>query len=152
MGPTHTEDGKGDTRLLTSRERANLLNTRETSDSKLTQMVPVILLDLARELVLHELDGRHGRVELIDMMLGKVGDTAARVVIGVSSKWLQRTGQELDQGRFTRSVGPDDGDTLVELHVDIDILEDDLVARVPECRLVQLQEWRRQLFGFGEAE
>jgi hypothetical protein len=82
MRSTHTEHGKGYTRFLTSRQSTNLLNTSQTSDTKRTQMASVILLNLTRELVLQELHGRHGRVQLIDMMLGKVGNTTSSIVVG----------------------------------------------------------------------
>jgi hypothetical protein len=102
-------------------------------------MVSVILLNLTREFVLQELHGRHGVVELIDMMLGKVGDTTFGIVIGGTRHWLQRTGEQFDEGGFTSSVGTDDGDTRVELNIDVDILENDLGGSVPESSLVQLK-------------
>lgn len=152
VGSTHTQDGKRDTGFLTSRKSTNLLNTSKTRDTKRSQMISVILLDLTRELVLQELYSRHGRIQLIDMMLGKVGNSAFRIMVGIARVGLQCTSEKLDEGRFTRSVRTDNGNSRVELNIDIDVFENDLGGCIAESSLVELQERRRQFLGFGEAE
>jgi hypothetical protein len=152
MRSTHTENSESDTRLLTSRQGSNLLNTRQTSDSESTQVASVVLFDLTRELVLQELHGRHGAVQLIDMMLGEISDTTSSIVVGTTRIGLNGTGEQLDEGRFTSSVRTDDGDTRVELDIDIDIFENNLGRGVTESSLVQLEQGRRDLFGLWESE
>jgi hypothetical protein len=152
MRSTHTENSESDTRLLTSRQGSNLLNTRQTSDSESTQVASVVLFDLTRELVLQELYRRHGAVQLIDMMLGEISDSTSSIMVGTTRIGLNCTSQQLDEGRFTGSVRTDDGDTRVELDIDIDILKNDLGRGVTESSLVQLKERRRDLFGLGEPE
>jgi len=152
MRSTHTEDSERDTRLLTSRKGTNLLDTRQTSDSESTQVASVVLFDLARELVLQELHRRHGAIELIDMMLGEISDTTSSIVVGTTRVGLNCTSEQLDEGRFTGSVRTDDGDTRVELDIDIDILENDLGRGVTESSLVQLKQRGRDLFWLGESE
>ena len=152
MRSTHTEDSERDTRLLTSRKGTNLLNTGQTSDSESTQVASVVLFDLTRELVLQELHRRHGAIELIDMMLGEISDSTSSIVIGTTRIGLNCTGKQLDEGRFTGSVRTDDGDTRVELDIDIDILENDLGWGITESSLVQLEQRRRDLFWLREPE
>ena len=152
MRSTHTKNSESDTRLLTSRQGSNLLNTRQTSDSESTQVASVVLFDLARKLVLQELYRRHGAVQLIDMMLGEISDTTSSIVVGTTRIGLNGTGEQLDEGRFTSSVRTDDGDTRVELDIDIDILENDLGWGITESSLVQLKQGRRDLFGLWESE
>lgn len=152
MRSTHTEDSESDTRLLTSRKGTNLLDTRQTSDSESTQVASVVLFDLTRELVLQELHRRHGAIELIDMMLGEISDSTSSIVIGTTRVGLNCTSEQLDEGRFTGSVRTNDGDTRVELDIDIDILENDLGWGITESSLVQLEQRRRDLFWLGEPE
>jgi len=152
MRSTHTEDSESDTRLLTSRKGTNLLDTRQTSDSESTQVASVVLFDLTRELVLQELYRRHGAVQLVDMMLGEISDTTSSIVVGTTRIGLNGTGEQLDEGRFTSSIRTNDGDTRVELYIDIDILENDLGRGVTESGLVQLKQRRRDLFWLGESE
>jgi hypothetical protein len=102
--------------------------------------------------VLQELYRRHGAVQLIDMMLGEISDSTSSIMVGTTRIGLNCTSQQLDEGRFTGSVRTDDGDTRVELDIDIDILKNDLGRGVTESSLVQLKERRRDLFGLGEPE
>lgn len=62
------------------------------------------------------------------------------------------TGKKFDKGGFTRSVRTDNGDSAVEVDIDVNAFEDDLFGCISECHLVQLQEWRRDLFRVGELE
>lgn len=143
MRSTHAQHRKCYTRLLTSGQSTDLLDSSETRDSECSQVVSVILLDLTREFVLQELHSRHGRVQLVDMMLGKVGNTTSCIVIRVTRIGLERTSKKLDEGGFTRSVRTDDGDSRIELDIDVDVLENDLGGRVAECSFVELEKWRR---------
>lgn len=43
------------------------------------------------------------------------------------------------QGRFSRSVRTDDGDSRVESDVDVDVLEDDLLGSIAEGDVVELK-------------
>jgi hypothetical protein len=118
--PLHRQDRKGHSRLLTSGQRADLLQTRQTGDSERTQVGPVVLFDLAWELGLQERNGRHGRVELVDVVLRKVRNSATVVYRRAADRRLDRARQKLDECRFTGSVRPDDGDAAVEVDVDVD--------------------------------
>lgn len=120
MWPLHRQDRKGHSRLLTSRQRADLLQTRQTGDSERTQVGPVVLFDLAWELGLQERNGRHGRVELVDVVLRKVRNSATVVYRRAADRRLDRARQKLDECRFTGSVRPDDGDAAVEVDIDVD--------------------------------
>lgn len=102
--------------------------------------------------MLQELHGRHGVVQLIDMVLGEISDATSSIVIGGTRIGLNRTSKQLDECRFTSSVRTDDGDTRVELNIDIDIFENDLGGCVSESRFVQLKQRRRDLFWLGESE
>jgi len=115
-------------------------------------MRSVVLLDLARELGLQESDGRHGRVQLIDVMLGEVGDSTSAVDGRSTDSRLNSTSEQLDQGRFTRSVRSDDGDTRVEIDVDVHALQNSLLGRITKSDFVKLKQRRRDLLWVGELE
>lgn len=85
-------------------------------------------------------------------MLSKVGDTQTSISRHMTSLGLQISRQQLDHGRFTGTVGTNDGDTTVERHIDVDAVQDLLADSVGKADLVELQQRRRDLFWIGEFE
>lgn len=138
MRPRHAQHRECYPTLLTTRKRRNLLDTRQTRDTETTQVGSIILLDLARELVLQELHGRHCRIKLIDVMLREISDPTSIVVCCSTTLRLQVSSEHLNERGFTGPVGSDDGDTTIELNVDVYISENDLFRCVAECGFVEL--------------
>lgn len=68
MRSLHAEHREGDSRLLSSREGRNLLETRQSGDPERSEMLSVLLLRLARELGREEGDGRERQVEGVDVL------------------------------------------------------------------------------------
>lgn len=64
----HTQNGKRHSTLLTSRERRDLLKTRQTGDAEGSEMTSVFLLGLTGEFGGEEGDGGEGEVEGIDVL------------------------------------------------------------------------------------
>lgn len=86
------------------------------------------------------------------MMLSEVSDSASVIQSRSTRHGLDRSGKQFDKGGFTRSVRADDGDTAVELNVDIDVFENSLFGRIAKSDFVELKQWRRNLFRVGELE
>src|SRR5690242_85284 len=71
MRSLHTQHSKGHPTLLTTGKSADLLQTRQTSDSEGPKVRTVLLLRLAGELCLEEGDGRLRHVERVDVLLNR---------------------------------------------------------------------------------
>lgn len=144
------DHGERHTRLLSSAERlhgpvrhvcASIIHSTSTfSDTEACQLAAQLRDFRAGVVVLHDLEGRLGEVQLIEMMLGEHG--AAKLVVA-SDATLQRdqiaeqklflTRQKrrnLDQGGFTDSVGTQDTNARLEVDAEVDISEENTVLRV----------------------
>lgn len=87
----------------------------------------------------------------------------------MTGEWLQVSDEKFDpmstvntcypelpwagsQCGLSGTVGSDNGYPRVKTNVDVDALQQDLVRRVSEGNLIQLQQRRRNLFGLWELE
>lgn len=152
VGSLHTEHRESDTRLLTSGEGTNLLQTGQSGNTERTQMISVLLFCLAGEHDLKESDRRQVDIERVDVMLGKVCDTETTVSGDMTGLRLQSSRKKLDKCRFTCSVRTNDGDTTVQSDVDVDAVKNFFAIGVSKADLVELQERWRDLFWIRELE
>ena len=144
------DHGERHTRLLSSAERlhgpvrhvcASIIHSTSTfSDTEACQLAAQLRDFRAGVVVLHDLEGRLGEVQLIEMMLGEHG--AAKLVVAsdatfqrdqIAEQKLFLTRQKrrnLDQGGFTDSVGTQDTNARLEVDAEVDISEENTVLRV----------------------
>jgi len=86
------------------------------------------------------------------VVLGKQADPQPVVDATVSVEQLQFLRQGIDQSGLSGTVRTDERYPRVQVYVDVDLRENRLALSVPDRRLVQPTERRRELLGVREHE
>jgi len=71
---------------------------------------------------LHELDGRQLKVQLLLQMLVVPGHAQVRVAANHAIRWRELTQDEVQQRALSRAVGPQDGQSRLQVQAKLQIL------------------------------
>ena len=133
--------GESDSRLLTARKNVHLARGDVTGAAEAAENAAVFFGSLAGLEIAQRLDRIQRQVEVLDVVLCEIGDSAVAVVRHVALCRLQTAEKQLEQRRFTGAVFADNRDPTFRVAAQIDSSENLAVSRtVTELDIVHLQE------------
>lgn len=141
-----------DTRLLAAGEQFQPLQGGGARDAEGAEVPPVFLVLLARVVLRHEADGAGGHVQGVDVVLGEEADAEAWVLADEAGGGLELCDEQFEDRGFAGTVGADDADPRVELHVEVDVAEEGLGGFVTEGDAAHLDDGRGHFLDVWKAE
>jgi len=144
--------GKGDARLLTSREQVHWSQGEVAGDTERSQMLPDFLRSLIRCYLGKLLDRRQFGIKHVLVMLSEHADPELAMNEPISRKVFDGANERLDERGLTHTVGSNQSDS--RLHVNVDVyFSKQLCILIPANRaLVESHNWRRNLLRIWEHE
>lgn len=140
VGLLPSDNGEGDAGLLTTGEEVHRSEGHVAADTEATEVSPELVRVHVCVLLHHLLHCGESQIERVHVMLGENSHTEPVVQEAVAVLQLKLSDKSLDQGGLASTVRSDQGDSRIEVNVDVDFSEDGIALGPANVGFVETTE------------